>query len=301
MRVVTGFPAQLLTSMSYKYDLAISFAGAQRELAQQLAVRLDAAGYCIFYDEFFQGELWGRDLSVALEDVYARDARYCLILLSQDYLERPWTVHERRHAISRFISQRGEYVLCLKIDSVDLPGLPSSISYLPMRKFSEDDVYKLLLEKLGRPDHEGQLSALKPEDVAFAQKIIEACFRRAIYTRMDSEINLPAMYASIGKAIAELQRISPRVHDQRLQFVCLQIISALDEVERFARTSGAHISNSLSPEERRVIDSHKLQVVRALLEIRRAACIPMQLPFSLRVDHFFRHEDAEAKPQLIAA
>ena len=56
----------------------------QRRTAQKIfnpqknaKVRLDAVGYSIFFDEFFQAELWGRHLSIALADVYARDARFC--------------------------------------------------------------------------------------------------------------------------------------------------------------------------------------------------------------------------------
>jgi hypothetical protein len=183
--------------MPYKYDLAISFSGSDRGLADRFATRLDAGGYSIFFDAFFQAELWGRDLSVALGEVYARDARFCLILLSNEYVQRAWTTHERRHAISRFISERNEYILCLKIDEIELPGFPSTIGYLSLSRFSEDKVYKLLLERLGAPNHEGQLSKLTADDVGLARAIIEACFRRAIYTRMDSEISMEAMLTSI--------------------------------------------------------------------------------------------------------
>ena len=108
------------------------------------------------FDEFFQAELWGRHLSIALVDVYARDARFCLILLSDEYVQRAWTTHERRHAISHFISERSDYILCLKIDQIALPGFPSIIGYLSLLRHSEDEVYKLLLQRLGPPNHEGQ-------------------------------------------------------------------------------------------------------------------------------------------------
>src|SRR5471030_1644181 len=107
--------------MSYRYDLAISFAGEQRDLASHLARKLDASGYSIFYDEFRQAELWGRDLSLALSDVYGHQSRYCLVILSDEYIVKPWTNYERQTAISQFIFRRGDYVLCLKIDNIDLP------------------------------------------------------------------------------------------------------------------------------------------------------------------------------------
>jgi hypothetical protein len=56
------------------------------------------------------------------------------------------------------------------------------------------------------------------------------------------------------------------------------------------------VSNHLPKELRQEIDSAKLSVIRLLLEIRRATSIPIQLPLSLSVDHFFRKEEADEQP-----
>jgi hypothetical protein len=114
---------------------------------------------------------------------------------------------------------------------------------------------------------------------------------------MDSEIDLRAMYDSIGKTIGELQNLTPNIHDPTLQYSCLEIIRALDEIERVKRQSDAGVSNFLSPDLRTHIDQKKLVIVRLLLEIRRAADIPMQLPFALRTDHFYRFEQADEQPK----
>ena len=283
--------------MKFKYDLAVSFAGEQRPLANVLSRRLDASGYSIFYDEFQQAELWGRDLSIALGDVYSKEARYCLIIVSSEYVAKPWTNHERQSAISQFIQRRNDYILCVKVDGTDLPGFPSVISYVTLAKYGEDGIYKLLLQKLGPPNHENQLSNLLPDDAALVREILEACFRRAIYTRMDSEIKLQAMYDSIGAALGIVQRITPRLRDQALQFACGEIITALDEIERTQlRSRGVHSFN-LSPDVRSEIDQNKQRVVRLLLELRRAAAIPMQLPFALQTDHFFGADEANEPPR----
>ena len=253
--------------MQYKYDLAISFAGEQRPLADVFARRLDASGYSIFYDEFQQAELWGRDLSIALGEVYSREARYCLIILSADYVTKPWTNHERQGAISQFIQHRTDYILCLKVDDVELPGFPSIIGYVAFDRYGADAAYKLLLQKLGRPDHANQLSHLDFNDAARAQEIIEACFRRAICTQMDSEINLRAMYDSIGNTLGKLQHITPRIHDQALQYACVENIQALDDIDRVQVCSDAGVSNHLSSDLRTRIDHNKQRVVRLLLEI----------------------------------
>jgi len=175
-------------------------------------------------------------LATALKQPYAYEARYCLIVLSSEYLAKPWTEFERKNAIPRFIAQRGEYVLCLKVDDVELPGFPDTIAYVSVRQLSEDAIYKLLLRKLGPPDHDLEIP-LDEADRLLAREIIEACYRRAIYTRLDSEIDLRTMYDSIGMAIARIQQVIPRISDQALQFTCNQLLGELDNVER-TRKSG---------------------------------------------------------------
>ena len=283
--------------MTYKYDLAISFAGEQRGLAHTFAQRLDASGYSVFYDEFQQAELWGRDLSVALNTVYSREARYCLIILSKDYVAKPWTNLERQSAISQFIQRRSDYILCLKVEDIELPGFPSIVGYISLDRLDANTVYKLLLQKLGRPDHENQVSHLDPADRVLAQKIIEACFRRAVYTRMDSEIDLRSMHDSIGKSLGSIQQLIPQIQDQVLQLACAEILSALDDVERALSRSDAGVSNHLPQPVRQQIDLSKQKIVRLLLEIRRAAKIPMQLPFATQTDHFWGPEQADEQPR----
>ena len=41
-----------MISPTWKYDVALSYAGEDREVARELATRLQAAGYLVFYDGF---------------------------------------------------------------------------------------------------------------------------------------------------------------------------------------------------------------------------------------------------------
>lgn len=272
-----------------KYDLAISFAGEDRPLARGLADRLDAAGYSIFFDEFHQAELWGRDLSVALSEVYARDARWCLILVSEAYLQKPWTNIERQNALSRFMKERGGYLLCLRFDSAKLPGLPDVVGYIDYSGRTEEEVYGLLLQRMGRPSHDDFISLVSESDRDLAGQLIRACYRRAVFTRMDSEIDVPAMYDSINEAIGSVQQIISLIRDPNLQFVASKILRALDAIERLRPKA----RRFLEPRVRREIDDEKQNVIRHLLEIRRAAALSIQMPLALRTDHFFGPEARE--------
>ncbi len=281
-----------------KYDIAISFAGEQRELAESIATRLDAVGYSVFYDRFERAELWGQDLSLALGNVYENDAKFCLILVSEDYVKKAWTNLERQNAISRFMREHHNYILCLKTDASELPGLPSVIGYISLSNTSQDEVHEMLLEKLGRPKHDDFISKLSSEDQEIAKEILEASYRRAIYTRMASEISMKAMNESLGNCLGRLQKLTPRIADPAFQLSVTKIVAALDEIERLASSTNGEISCNLPKRTQIRIDNLKLEIIRRLLEIRRAAGIVMQLPYNLIIDHFFSVDEANMEPQL---
>lgn len=132
------------------FDVAVSFAGTERELAKSLAVRVRAAGYEVFYDRFFPEQLWGKDLAVFFEDVFRKKSRFCVILVSKQYVERDWTNHERRSAVSRLIESKGqEYILPIKVEDVELPGMQPTIGYLSLKDYDIDKIADLLIAKLG--------------------------------------------------------------------------------------------------------------------------------------------------------
>src|SRR6202021_379985 len=85
----------------------------------------------VFYDRFYPEELWGKDLVEFFHEIYSKRSRYCVMFVSNEYLNREWTVHERRSAQERTLREKGnEYILPIKVENVDLPGLPSTIGYV---------------------------------------------------------------------------------------------------------------------------------------------------------------------------
>lgn len=130
------------------FDVAISFAGTERKLAEDLAIRVKAAGFQVFYDEFFPEELWGKNLGEFFHEIYSQRSRYCVIFVSNEYLNREWTVHERRSAQERMLKEKGnEYILPIKVEDVELPGIPSTTGYLPISS-GVDKIAEILIRKL---------------------------------------------------------------------------------------------------------------------------------------------------------
>ena len=135
----------------FKYDVAISFAEQQRPQAFRLAKLVRVAGFNrVFYDRFYEDELWGKDLTRYFEDVFARDSRYCVIFVSQAYLERMWTNFELQMAVSRALELKGnEYILPIKVEtSSKLPGGPAQIGYQSLEQKSLQEIADLLIKKL---------------------------------------------------------------------------------------------------------------------------------------------------------
>jgi TIR domain len=114
-----------------KYDFALSFSGAQRTQARDLANALKGRGCDIFFDEFETLTIVGKNLVEELYKIYNSESRYCVLLVSEEYKAGPWTNQERRAALDKAIKDtEGTYIIPIKIHDVDLPGLSSSIAYL---------------------------------------------------------------------------------------------------------------------------------------------------------------------------
>jgi hypothetical protein len=70
------------------YDVVITFAGEDRKVAETLASSLVTRGLNIFYDEYEQANLWGKDLYVHLTKIYRNYSKYCLMLISENYAKK---------------------------------------------------------------------------------------------------------------------------------------------------------------------------------------------------------------------
>jgi hypothetical protein len=135
---------------AFEYDVAISFAGEQRDYARRIAASIKEHGCTVFFDEYEQATLWGTNLHDHLANVYEHKARYCLMLVSKEYAAKVWTSHERRSAQARALKQKEEYILPVRFDNTEVPGLPHTIGYIDADRVSPAQVCALVLAKLQR-------------------------------------------------------------------------------------------------------------------------------------------------------
>ena len=131
-----------------EYDVALSFAGEDRKHAKELADLLNTSNYSCFYDENELATLWGKNLYDYLSLVYKDRARYCVMFLSKHYEQRLWTNHERQLAQARAFKENREYILPVRLDDTEIPGIPPTIGYLDLRLMTIKEVYEVLDKKL---------------------------------------------------------------------------------------------------------------------------------------------------------
>ena len=132
----------------FDYDVALSFAGEDRPIAQGIAEKLSARQIRVFYDQFEESNLWGKNLYDYLADVYSKRAAFCLMILSRSYAEKTWTTHERQNAQARAFNENREYILPLRLDDTKIPGIGPTVGYIDYRTSSIDKIVDLLECKL---------------------------------------------------------------------------------------------------------------------------------------------------------
>ncbi len=137
----------------YSYDVALSFAGEDRIHAVALAEALFRRRVKVFYDKYEKNTLWGKDLYIHLSDLYQNKARYCVMFFSQYYVAKAWTKHELKAAQARALNENKEYILPIRLDSTEIPGILQTTAYLNWHEETPESVAEAILEKLGKVSH----------------------------------------------------------------------------------------------------------------------------------------------------
>ncbi len=145
-----------------QYEVALSFAGEQREYVEEVARCLQSIGIAVFYDDFEKVQLWGKDLVEELNEVFEHRAAFAVMLISKEYVKKVWPRHERRSILSRAVGEKSEYVLPVRFDGTPVPGLPDSIKYEQADSHSPAELAAMIAEKLGINRFGGKASDVPP-------------------------------------------------------------------------------------------------------------------------------------------
>ena len=136
----------MMENKKFHYDVALSFAGEDRDFVETCAELLRAMGLNVFYDNYEKENLAGKDLYSFLGQIYRDKAQYAVVFVSSAYKTKLWTRHELKFITARSFSQPEEYLIPVRMDSTSLDSIPDTIGYIQGN--SPNDVARLIAKKV---------------------------------------------------------------------------------------------------------------------------------------------------------
>jgi hypothetical protein len=73
---------------------------------------------------------------------------YCVLFVSENYSGKRWTKLEREAAQARVFLRDPEYILPIRLQDADIPGLLPTVGYVDWRKEGLDRIVNWILQKV---------------------------------------------------------------------------------------------------------------------------------------------------------
>src|SRR3954452_19418548 len=103
----------------YEFDFAISYAGEDEEIAQNLCSLLQRSNASVFFAKEQVGELAGKNLHEVLKMIFQDKSRFCILLISQAYVAKYWTLYEFYNVRERILLSEEGIILPVRLDRVE--------------------------------------------------------------------------------------------------------------------------------------------------------------------------------------
>jgi hypothetical protein len=157
---------------TYRFEVAISFAGPHREKIREIAGLLSAklGKDKVFFDEWYKHEILGDDMDVLLQRFYHEQSLFVLADLSEEYADRPWCQAEARaiRALrfkidpARDETQRLR-LLNARFEAGDVPGVFETTGYLDGITNTSQECAEIILNRVELLHQRlGQMAAKAP-------------------------------------------------------------------------------------------------------------------------------------------
>jgi TIR domain len=118
------------TEKSFEFDFAVSYASPDAEFVSEVVQSMKGRGLRVFFAPDEQAQIIGGNLIDFLTEVYLKKARYCLVFISRHYVERVFPNRvERPAAQARAIEQSERYIIPVRIDDTEIPGITQFVAY----------------------------------------------------------------------------------------------------------------------------------------------------------------------------
>ena len=159
---------------NYVFDVCFSFASEDRAYVDEVFHFLQQRGIRVFYDKNETVNMWGKNLYDYLSDLYKNKAQYCVMFISEHYAKKQWTNHERKSAQARAFGESEEYILPARFDNTELPGLESTVLYIPLAEMTPLQFADLIAGKVEARTAQKRPSPQSPSQQSPAQSAPES-------------------------------------------------------------------------------------------------------------------------------
>lgn len=113
----------------FKYDVVISFSEEQKDIAAAICLALDNLGLITYYYPYNQEDNIGKDLKNGLKDLYGKDSKLALAILSEDYFLSEYAKIELEAILERR-KEQPDYFIPIVYKNTILPDFLCGITYL---------------------------------------------------------------------------------------------------------------------------------------------------------------------------
>ena len=107
-----------------EFDIAISFAGENREFARVLSEKLAILDASVFYDEWYENNYLGRTWSKEFKRIFSSDSWLVVCILDKNYSQKIWPTFEKECFLPR-IAEGG--VIPIELDNTIFVGIPKDL------------------------------------------------------------------------------------------------------------------------------------------------------------------------------
>ncbi len=125
-------------------DFALSYAGEDSGIAEEISQRLSELGFSIFFAEAQRHLLVGLDGEKLFEELFSK-SKQVIVFISKNYKRKEWTrlewdIIKERELTNRFIP--------IRIDDTKIMGLPSNIFYIRFSGKNYDEITRACVTRL---------------------------------------------------------------------------------------------------------------------------------------------------------
>ncbi len=174
-----------------EFDIALSFAGENRDYVDRVANLLRDSGVKVFYDLFEEANLWGKNLYDYLSDIYMNKALYTIMFISEHYAKKLWTSHERLAMQARAFQESQEYILPARFDETAIPGVLPTVGYISLVDRTPERFVEVIHKKL-----------INSGRIVPSEAICKALFSTATIPRVDPKTPRISVMSTSGAAIS---------------------------------------------------------------------------------------------------